>query len=719
MKLTSLAQSLANHLGPEYYLREDYAFAVPEQEVVSERTAEAVIFSSPIPSIQSAAVGFTAKLQAAQPEQLSKYAYLGAPLLISHSDDSLALYEFRGTPVAEKIESRKISDDPSADWLRKRVVDSVDQNQLKFVFGSGKDLLIQDTRTALSSRVAELMKIVDEEKQLPEVEAFKVAMSVIRRLSLGHNGSPGLPTALRQYARELATRIQNTVSFANVPPESIAELYEAFAVHDHSRRRRGVVYTPAWLARYVIDRLPQHAFRSGSAVDATCGSGTFLVCFLERLVGESSKRGTLSSELLRKAVLGIDEDPVAIEAARLSLDFFCKAVGIESPQWNLQTKDATKFPVLGDWVIGNLPFGYRTHGGTRDISTVILENIQRTNNQVQALSLILPDSLAYTAGAEKTRELLRTNYELEEITRLPKAVFETSYARTIVVVGKRGTSGREVLVRDVQNRDLTNFRLGSYVSKTYVARFSPRLRDPWRFSPFNNEFERGELLGLRLGDLASIRMGLQIYGFESDVLTTKMVSGSKPLLMSPDDFARWTGREIRLLPRLKATEEQVRRPGPWHHFDEAKVIVRVTTSHGSPDRLAAIPDTQGIWFTDKFAGIWGKPDGLGVNEIAVYLQSRFARAWFDANNPSRKLRIKTIASMPVPKLPAEWWERASSLATSNTVVRASWPEEGQLTFGGTNIQEWNWFNSVVDSALGIDPAASSLVERWLSSERVA
>ena len=75
--------------------------------------------------------------------------------------------------------------------------------------------------------------------------------------------------------------------------------------------------------------------------------------------------------------------------------------------------------------------------------------------------------------------------------------------------------------------------------------------------------------------------------------------------------------------------------------------------------------------------------------------------------------------MPVPKLPAEWWERASLLATSNTVVRAPLPEEGQLTFGGTNTQEWDWFNSVVDSALGIDPAASSLVDRWLSSEKVA
>jgi hypothetical protein len=219
--------------------------------------------------------------------------------------------------------------------------------------------------------------------------------------------------------------------------------------------------------------------------------------------------------------------------------------------------------------------------------------------------------------------------------------------------------------------------------------------------------------------LAVIKIGLQVYGVEDQVLSAQRSSGSKPLLTDPDDFAHWTNRSIKSLPQLNATEEQVRRPGPWALFDTPKVIVRTTTSVGSPDRLAAIPDSQGVWFTDKFAGIWSEPKGLSTKAIAVYLQTRFARAWFDANNPSRKLRTKTIALMPVPKLPPDWWERASSLASINTVIRAPSFADNQLAFGDTELQEWNWFNSVVDSALGVDPSASTLVERWLSSEKVA
>jgi hypothetical protein len=714
MKLTALAQSVKAELGYSYRLELNYPFVTPEENTLSERQADAVIFSSPIPSIQTATIGF-AKIAQPTAEELSAYAYLGAPLLVAATNEHLSIYQYRGTPVAEQVEQQPLSSEHTTEWLRDRLLDKIESPQLSLSFGASKNLLVQDTRAALSSRVSALMDIVHAEQGIDEVNCFRIAMAVIRQISFGSQRHSTLTAEQRRYARNLASRVKETISFANIPPESIAELYETFAIGAETKRRKGVVYTPAWLARYVVNRLPADAFRSGQAIDPTCGSGTFLVCFLERLAEERAKSGKeISPEVLSQAVVGIDIDPVAIEASRLSLDFFCKAVKVDYPEWNLLNQDATTNPIRGEWVIGNLPFGYRTYEGKKDVSSVILENIEDTNERKLGLSLILPDSLAYTATADRARELLRSNYQIQEVTRLPESAFETSAAATMVIVGRTGKSPREVVIREVSDQDLWSFRVGSYVSKTYVARFPEPPRDPWRFSPFNNYFERAERSGVHLEDLANIHIGLQIYGSESKVLSTSSQRDGKPLLTDPDDFLRWANKSIKTLMNLVGERKDVRRPGPWKLFDAPKVIIRTTTAAGSHERLAAIPDYQGVWFTDKFAGIWLKDESISLNALAAYLQTRFARIWFETNNPSRKLRTATLYQLPIPLLPNDWWERASKLAKSNTVVRPIQSDGGSSASTRAEEREWAWFNSIVETAFGFDPSGAAMFDDWLS-----
>jgi hypothetical protein len=214
--------------------------------------------------------------------------------------------------------------------------------------------------------------------------------------------------------------------------------------------------------------------------------------------------------------------------------------------------------------------------------------------------------------------------------------------------------------------------------------------------------ERAERLGVALGEIATVHLGLQIYGNESEVLSTASKRPARPLLIDPAVFSRWTEQSVKSLPDLIGQRHQVRRQGPWEIFDNEKVIVRVTTVPGSYDRLAAIADNQGIWFTDKFAGIWRKDSAPSINALAAYLQTRFVRVWFDTNNPSRKLRVVTLKALPVPKLPIEWWERASLLAKSNTVVRpVSQNDDSGFAFTRNNTKEWNWFETVVESAFGL------------------
>ena len=728
MQILDLADNLNSHLGLQYHLRRGYRFAVPSNGGLGEAVADAAIFSSPIPSIHTAAVGFTT-LESGRVGPLNPvYAYLGAPWFVVRSPQLIEVFRYQGSPVAEKVAEVSTLGANQAEWLRDTVLGAVTSPQFN-LFTGGRDLLLQETRGALSSRIVALMGLVKEEKHVEDPEAFRVAIRVLRRLSLNMNGHPKMSPELSEYAESLAERLKGTFSFENIPPEAIAEMYEQFAVGPAIRRSKGVVYTPAWLARYLVSRLPSDAFRDCRAVDPTCGSGTFLVCYLERLIEERTRYNIpITAAALSEAVAGIDIDPVAIEAARLSLDFLGRSVGVTVPTWKLETKDATTDHFEGEWVIGNLPFGYRTHGGTQDLSSVILANIGGADYKRRGIALILPDSFSYTqtSTAKNARSLLREEYNLQELTRLPESVFATSHAQTLAVVARVGSSTREVLVREVSQQDIPAFRTGVYASRTYITRFSDKVDDPWRFSPFNNVFERAEKLGRTLASVASVRMGLQVYGSESEVIRSHTEQLGHPLLLEPDVFSRWKDNSIQSVKRLVAERNQVRRTGPWDGFDTPKVIVRATTVPGDRSRLAAIPDAQGIWFGDKFVGLWPilAPEEdmwpsieIAITALAAYLQTRFASIWFDSNNPSRKLRIAVLSTMPIPYLPSLWWERASKLATINSVI---WPIQTSHDLVVSHHRdadaEWEWFNSAVESALGIDLLTSGNIASWLDEK---
>lgn len=717
MSLRTLAQTLSAELGPAYHLRPDYNFVIPSREGVSLGRADAVIFSSAVPSIYTAAIGFRSETNGnGGGVGIERYAYLGAPLLVSEAEGSLALYRFSGIS-AEKLEDRQ-----SPEWVRDRVLHHMESPQLRLPIAA-RDLLIQDTRNALASGISAMMARAKEDKNLDEPDAFLVAMASIRRVLLPDR-EVALPNRLRRlntYVNALARQIDGRISFANVPAEAIAELYETFAVSKEDRQRRGVVYTPAWLARYVVDRLPSEAFFSGRALDATCGSGTFLVCFLERVVERAVSQGkAIDAALLQQSVIGIDSDPVAVEAARLSLDMFADAIGnMPAITWELHEGNATAAIVpAAEWLIGNLPFGYRTHQGRLDISSVILVHVSENDPSLRAVSLILPDSLAYSSSAAAARRLLRTEFDLQEVTRLPESVFASSNAATIVLSARKGKPTKSILVREVHARDLPSLRGGMSIAPSFYANFPSSVIDPWYFSPFSDEFERATAQGRPLADFAEIAGGLQLYGMAESPLRKPTAKPRRPVLIEPSTFSSWTPGSIGLLPSLTARRDEVRRSGPWEKFSEPKVIVRATTVTGTRDRLAAIPDTQGIWFTDKFVGIWPESDTLDIRGLAAYLQTRFVRAWFETNNPSRKLRVRVFPFLPVPRLPLTAWERAAALAPENYVVRA--PKAGD--FGGlfngeqNNEKEWEWFNSVVDAALGLDTISSSRLSRWFTDD---
>lgn len=721
MLIEGLAPIFSQMVDDGLYRRDDYIFTSFKNDSAIKQTADLAFFDSPIPSIESATVGvFFDESFVQDSEKILDYSFLGAPILFIDNSNEIYLYKLEGLSnyhIVDCIPSRDIAEG----WKRLDISSYIDNNRNSLQFERSKSLMIQAAKSTLLDRMNALLTMIVDSGSYQDADAFEVAMLTIRYLSLGEDSTAFSESSSDKidYARNLALDINQATSFENLPPESIAELYEAFAVTKELRKSNGVVYTPAWLAKYLVSRIPSEAFTKGrEATDPSCGSGTFLVAYLERYLAENIRREPIDYSRLHEIVRGLDIDPVAVELTKLTLDFLARSVSAPLQNWNISVSDSTKNDIKAEWIIGNLPFGYRSFEGKDDLSNQILNRIFNEPNSPIGICLIVPESLSYNKNAKISRSKIRDSIQIEEIITLPENAFETAAARTMAIIGRAGKSLPEILVRTISEDDILKFQMNLYASKSFISRLPSTMDENWIFSPFNNLLSKAQARGIPLCELSDIMVGMQIYGFEDKAITAE--DKGKSFLEAPDKFISWTPTSIRSLPKVLPVKDNFRRPGPWDKCDRSKIIVRSTTYPDNDGRLAAVPDNQGIWISDKFTGIWLNDSaiisGITNEALAAYLQTRFARIWFSLNNPSRKLRTSTLKQLPIPKLPQSSWARSTKLARPNSIVRPN-KRQGGLFLTDNNhgtLTEWEWFNAAVEAAFNIGASDSIAMTKWLS-----
>ena len=123
----------------------------------------------------------------------------------------------------------------------------------------------------------------------------------------------GLPL-LRAIARRVAR-----FDWRNAPADIAPILYES-VIPAEERRRLGEYYTPDWLARAMVEELVSDPLNQ-RVLDPACGSGTFIVEAVRRVIEAARESGLRSDEVfekLRDSVIGIDVHPVAVHLARAS-----------------------------------------------------------------------------------------------------------------------------------------------------------------------------------------------------------------------------------------------------------------------------------------------------------------------------------------------------------------------------------------------------------------
>jgi len=180
--------------------------------------------------------------------------------------------------------------------------------------------------------------------------------------------------------------------FSFIPIETLSVIYQQFLHATEQKsgkskgRQRGAYYTPVPLVNFILDQLDtRRPLRSDMRViDASCGSGVFLVQCYRRLIEQQVRENTDNTpkpvdlrDLLINHIFGIDTDTDACQIAELSLILtlldYIKPPDLTQTRFKLpalrgtnifhgnafdhvEEWDARLFKQGFDWVVGNPPW---------------------------------------------------------------------------------------------------------------------------------------------------------------------------------------------------------------------------------------------------------------------------------------------------------------------------------------------------------------------------
>ena len=248
-------------------------------------------------------------------------------------------------------------------------------------------------------------------------------------------------------------------NFSTIKEDILSQLYTKM-VSPSLRKKLGQVFTPPWVADYIVKRIIEEKGEEISVLDPACGSGTFLVSFFEEAVGKKVRQRkvyfTKVKEVLSK-LHGNDIDTFATTITKLQLtwhllDFKEELLTQGFPILKISTGDAiaTNGNLVSqgglwsfydtrtyDAVIGNPPyvrpeirkaepskeslkeFGEFAKKNLRTLFTY--KALKRWLDERGILGFVLPLSILDSEESKELRELFKKEYTIKEIVDLELA----------------------------------------------------------------------------------------------------------------------------------------------------------------------------------------------------------------------------------------------------------------------------------------------------------
>lgn len=308
-----------------------------------------------------------------------------------------------------------------------------------------------------------------------------------------------------------------------------------------SAKQAGVVYTPSHVVAFMLDDLLPNDLGSIRICEPACGDGAFLAGCVQRICEKIIEFGPQASYVESlKWLTGFEIDDQAVEACKARLTGVCaQTLGSKAPSvdWQIRRLDILsraewrRYANSFDYVVGNPPYvriqhlehdrreqiasgGWRFMNGCGDLYFLFFEaglDLLREGGQV---SFITPNSWLKSAAGRTLRTHLSANHRVRKIVDFEgHQVFPSVTTYTAIARVEKGGRCRQISAAKAVIRRNAVVPDNGYS----VDAHSPM----WTLT---NRAQRQKLHrlmqhGIRLGDIAAIRVGLQTLADRVFILT--------------------------------------------------------------------------------------------------------------------------------------------------------------------------------------------------------
>ncbi len=706
--------------------------------------------------------------QTARLSELSDYRELGAPLLLREAEHGFELWKVGANADrddkltdelsidgvgnyfksnAEELQPRRIYEAKTyARVNRPNATESlfsryVDPELLPFVEETSGDLLtqavVESIRTLVGKFGAERWTIevvfrllagkILRDKNVPGFKSVTLSDTedILRRVEK-HYGSQNPLKLNRTKSNALAgvmERIQELGDFRNLITEALGDVYERALITKDIRQIHGTHKTPSYLVDYIvwqiakwIDQIPVDELRF---FEPGCGHAPFLVSAMRMLRVADVDVPDLS-KFFRERFAGLDNDPFALEIARLSLTLadepnpngWGKLSNVDMYADGCLEAAAAKATVM----LTNPPYEQRKAE----------ELLYRTlpNLPIGAIfAAVVPATILFSVKprAMKLRQWMAANCQLAEISMFPDGLFTFADHECAVFIGRKLStvaSGLRTRIKQVGDndvarssfkevyvfssvRDVDQSSLGIDEQATlWVPEFTQEIWDYLKAAP-------------RLSDIATANQGLSYLGIGSrpsslqTVSDTKFENSKRGFASSAGDWLlhehpplRHMSVDERVINRFRSGADQL-----------PQVLINYHPVSRGCWRLKPFIDSKGRPFQSNFTCVRPLETKTKLEFIWALLMSPVANLFVYTHLLKRNIKTGTLNSLPIPQ---------SSQIEQDRVVDIVDSYFSEVSKGEKSIFNQSGFtaSSIRNRLLNVDAAVLRLYGLPATSERL-
>ena len=503
------------------------------------------------------------------------------------------------------------------------------------------------------------------------------AVTALQAIEQHYNvGSEQLPPSAI-HAGEVLDAIWSAVlslfRFPNFAEDDLALLFEKTFITPKTRQDWGVHSTPPRVAEYIIRKLPFHKLPENSrhVLEPFAGHGRFLVSAMKRLkellpseISEPERHQYLVDRLI-----GIEVDDFSIEVCRLSL------MMADEPNpngWQLYPDDifaSTKLETelqRANIVLCNPPFedftqrqrhAYRSPSLLTRKPAEVLRRL--FTDPPEMLGLVLPSIFTTSSSYKPFHKRLAETYGSIDLVALP-AVFNYSEATTVLLSAfdRRPTPGPiAVTCRRVTEGAACEAFLRYGIEPSAVETvFQPTDFESPQFSlwipPLSRIWSYCQDYPRLVGEVeihqgikwlaASTKRGQKLDKYISSTPKPGYVKG----YARPEGILSqyWLKPEDLYLSLRPSDQYDNAYKYDWH---QPKVVCNAARRRRRPWRVAAVADSQGLAFSQRFMVFW--PKRISIYSLAALLNSPMCNAFLFAIEGERSPNHKrTFDKLPIP-----------------------------------------------------------------------